>query len=546
MKLKKTLASLLFATIAASGCASDETISTEGFRKKGDPRKGDASAEAVFVNFEFDGELVTDYAYNVEQTIQDQMLYTIGQLNGDRAVGRLDQLVLTDVATEATDDGKTRISYHAVLPVAWGDKDDFPSTYTLKLPTDASFSGQQAFTDKYKDDCVDWGAHDVDSGSMWYYYRPERYNCSIDSDDIVDLQATVSLSDTNTSGKYPEYDKVWEDGELRVVAVFGKYEDDATSNSDAGISAYNRFLKAIKSELGASDLVTTPAEVPTSPGVDVPEVRYEATLADGRTVVVDALLVDNVRTAPIEFDTLYAELSGTADLIIYNGHAGLGANIRALARKGEWLPGQYKMVFMNGCDTYAYVDGAITEAHAGLNDDDPIGTKYVDMITNALPSFFSSMSNASMALIRGLISVEQPMTYEQMFENIDSAQVVLVSGEEDNVFVPGGSDEPEVQGWEGITQAGTVNKTSSGPDEDRFETPTLPAGTYVFSITGTGDADLYVRVGLEPTADRYDCRPYLDGSQEKCIVELSSPAKIFGMVRAWAAVSNYDLSAGPQ
>ena len=39
----------------------------------------------------------------------------------------------------------------------------------------------------------------------------------------------------NTTGKYPEYDKVWEDGTLRVVAIFGKYEDGATTSSDAGI-----------------------------------------------------------------------------------------------------------------------------------------------------------------------------------------------------------------------------------------------------------------------------------------------------------------------
>ena len=44
----------------------------------------------------------------------------------------------------------------------------------------------------------------------------------------------------STSGKYPEYDKVWQDKAFKVVAVFGKYDDGATSG-DAGISAYNRF-----------------------------------------------------------------------------------------------------------------------------------------------------------------------------------------------------------------------------------------------------------------------------------------------------------------
>ena len=76
----------------------------------------------------------------------------------------------------------------------------------------------------------------------------------------------------------------------------------------------------------------------------------------------DVVIVDNVRTAGAGFNDWYGLHSQDADLIIYNGHAGLGANIRALARKGEWKADQYTVVFMNGCDTYAYVDSALFDA----------------------------------------------------------------------------------------------------------------------------------------------------------------------------------------
>jgi hypothetical protein len=55
-----------------------------------------------------------------------------------------------------------------------------------------------------------------------------------------------------------------------------------------------------------------------------------------------------MRLAAMAFDSGYETLSGRADLIVYNGHAGLGANVRALARKASWIAGQYVMVFMNG------------------------------------------------------------------------------------------------------------------------------------------------------------------------------------------------------
>ena len=54
-----------------------------------------------------------------------------------------------------------------------------------------------------------------------------------------------------------------------------------------------------------------------------------------------------------------------------------------------------------------------------------------------MPSFFSSMPNASTALMKGLLSYDAPKTYDKIFEDVDRSEVVLVTGEEDNVFQPG-------------------------------------------------------------------------------------------------------------
>lgn len=544
--MKRMMLAGLLSAVAMAGCAEESAApSEEGALSvsgedvtKVEPGKADSSLEAVFLNFDFEGELVTDSRYSPEAQIEKQMLYTMGQLNGDNSVGRLDKVELSEVKTEDIEAGGLRISYEARLLVAWGDKDDVPEQYTFRLPRDVSFSGLDKFADAYGQSCVDWGAHDVDSSSMWYYYRPAASRCDLAQGDVVEMKASVSVSEINTTGKYPEYDKVWEDEVFNVLAVFGKYKDGATSASDAGISAYNNFSRLIQQTLSVHDLKTTPEAIPGAPGVDNPELSFEATLADGRKVVVTALLVDNVRTAGADFNARYGELSRDADLITYNGHAGLGANVRALARKGEWITGQYAIVFMNGCDTYAYVDSALFDAHAEVNDDDDEGTKYLDLVTNAMPSFFRSMPRATMAMIQGLMAYDEPLTYEQIFRDIDKAQVVLVSGEQDNAFVPGGDAPGEpVAAWGGLEMGGEVARG----EEKRFETPELPAGTYRFIMSGTKDADLYVRLGLAPTSEKYDCRPYKAGSQESCQLTLSSPAVIHGMVRGWSDVSSFEL-----
>ena len=506
-------------------------------RVKSEGGVSDASAEAVFLSFAFDGELLTNSSWNARSEIDKQMLYTVGELNGERSVGRLDKVVISDIQTSQLD-GMTHITYHAELPVAWASNGGVPDAgYTFRMPRDVSYDGLRAFSEKYGHSCVDWGAHDVDEGIMWYYFRPERSGCALDAGDIFEIEATVTESPIGTTGKFPEYHRVWEDEALKVVAVFGKYEDGATSPSDAGITSYNNFIRAIGTELRDHDLVTTPATYPTSPGVDVPDITFEATLPDGKQIQVVALLIDGVRVAGADFDARYASLTGEADLIAYNGHSGLGANIRALARKGHWEAGQYAMVFMNGCDTYAYVDSALWDSHRNVNNDDPTGRKYLDIVMNAMPSYFRSTPYATMALIRGLLSFENPMTYEQMFRNVDSSQVVLVSGEEDNEYFPGwpGPNPPPAT-WDGMEAEGTVARS----EEYRFS-DTLPAGKFRFEMTGTSDADLYVRIGAAPTAQLFDCRPYRSNSNETCEVELSAPADVHVMVRGYASSSSYSL-----
>jgi len=534
--MKRLAATLLAAAaLVPVGCTDDESF-LDGEAVKSEDGKADASLLAMFIDLEFDGKLVTDFSFNDRNTIEDQLLYTVGQLNGFKAVGRIDKAEVTNIKKKSVG-GKTEITYKAKLPVAWKKSNGMPTTVELKLPLDISSTGQTAFADKYKHDCVDFGAHDVDSGSMFYYYRPKQSACKIDAADVHTVQAAASPSPTQSTGKFPEYDKVWEDGTLEVLAIFGKFEDGATSG-DAGIDAYNEFIGSMKRELANKQLTTVPASVPANPGVAMPDIEFNATLPDGKKVHVVALMTDNVRTGLSQsaFRSRYETLSTRADFIVYNGHAGLGTNVRALAQAGKWVKGQYVIVYMNGCDTFAYIDDALYNAHKALNPDDTTGFKYIDIVNNAMPAFFASMSGASMSMFRGLLDHANPQTYEQIFRGVDSSQIVLVAGEQDNAFTPGGGGTPT--SWGGLTDAGTVKRGES----KSWSTPVVDAGRYTFSITGTNDADLYVRVGSAPTTSKFDCRPFKTGSNESCTVTLAQPSTIHVMVNGFSSTaSKFDI-----
>ena len=115
---------------------------------------------------------------------------------------------------------------------------------------------------------------------------------------------------------------------------------------------------------------------------------------------------------------------------------------------------------------------------------------------------------------------------------LTDSPAVLVSGEQDNVFTPGGGGTPTT--WAGLRETASLARNV----EKRWSTPTLAAGSYEFTITGTNDADLYVRVGSAPTTSAYDCRPYKNGSNESCSVTLAQPAAIHVMARGYSTASS--------
>ena len=127
---------LLGAALSVAACQGTTDAAPEtddATYAKGSIGKADASIEAMFVDFEFDGELVMESCFSARRRIEDQMLYTIGQLNGIDGVGRIDTLDLTDIQTR--DEGEMcRVTYHARMLVAWAKRHELRQDYVLILP----------------------------------------------------------------------------------------------------------------------------------------------------------------------------------------------------------------------------------------------------------------------------------------------------------------------------------------------------------------------------------------------------------------------------
>ena len=60
---------------------------------------------------------------------------------------------------------------------------------------------------------------------------------------------------------------------------------------------------------------------------------------------------------------------------------------------------------------------------------------------------------------------------------------------------------------------------------------------------GSGDVDLYVKWGSEPSTSVWDCRPYRSGNNERCVFNRAEPGTYHIMLDAYSGYNNVSLTA---
>ncbi|NVJ51889.1 MAG: M20/M25/M40 family metallo-hydrolase [Gammaproteobacteria bacterium] len=119
--------------------------------------------------------------------------------------------------------------------------------------------------------------------------------------------------------------------------------------------------------------------------------------------------------------------------------------------------------------------------------------------------------------------------------------------------------------FSGVTLLGsyTSDDGGSGPDpisetysnievaqgQWQFYSVDLTAGYTSLNVTtsgGSGDADLYVRRGSQPTTSSYDCRPYRWGNDETCAINAPANEVWYIGVRGYSASSGITLTITAQ
>lgn len=124
-------------------------------------------------------------------------------------------------------------------------------------------------------------------------------------------------------------------------------------------------------------------------------------------------------------------------------------------------------------------------------------------------------------------------------------QWLLTVQSDDSVPTPNLPSDPPADGQALQNGVAKTNISATRGQWQHFyiDVPTGQQKLTVQQQLGSGDADLYVRVGQQPTATSYSCRPYKSGNNESCSIDNPAAGRWFVSSFAYSNFTGVSLTA---
>lgn len=374
-------------------------------------------AHAEIVN----GRVLTSDASEeaIERAIHLQFRYLLGYLdNGFDITPQAERYETFDVITQPDSNNPELFltTFRARTEIVIPNNMRASGEVSGVVPLRADWIGNRNFESNYNLNC-----NSDRSYPLWYGYDPFRRTCQLGArntpSDAWRLITRYEKDERNTMNKSPEYDRLWNDGVMRILAVMGNHNSFAPSDfAENAISGVSRIYGSptARSKTGYSSWNDHFVNFNTRRG------PLEIRILD--------LWGTNFQSRDADFVRLFKEYSAHADLISYAGHAGLGRNIDALMDLTQFTAGHYQVFHLEACHPWAYLRESFFTRISQSNGGEP-WSRYVDVI--------SATGNSGLSTGTTLISLVQSMVLsERNYRGIISASRSMsrgvVIGEEDN------------------------------------------------------------------------------------------------------------------
>jgi hypothetical protein len=299
--------------------------------------------------------------------------------------------------------------------------------------------------------CTDSDPEHATWSFFWYFWDPSRSGCDHkEYKHYQTIKPVIVEKTTQTIASYPEYENMLSDGVITMTFGLGYVEDPADpkpfEDADYGMYEFRRLISWVKSYAGpqAVELPILQSEYPGY--TKVPNRIGTRFQFERNGVNFDIKIVSSGRVDQME---LFAKsfAADHDDYFGWFGHSRVGSgfdagqfNMMLRTRPNVYsISRNYQMIYWAGCNSYSYYTKPFFDFKVDLKENDPQGTKKLDIISNALPSFFSLNARNAMVLVRALTNPLAPMSYQRIIDEIETQSnmmgidvLVNVLGDEDN------------------------------------------------------------------------------------------------------------------
>lgn len=385
--------------------------------------------------------------------VREQIAYLIGHFSSQSFKDEVgvpgvlgEQMDFTFTEVESRGNSKT-LHYKANGKVVF-HKDIFGNNRQVHIPLRLPLNPERTYDLGLVDNenrCTD---HHYNSfGDFFYFWDIEQVGCPLAGNDseIVRIQGKLTKYE-NTRKTYPEYDRLYTKDVLDIRILMGYIGDEVSLTSpNYRDDGYISFKDTI-SELEALNFVAVEKRTKfrlTSDGrqisgsnyLTVLEKEVRNQLGHSQKVRITVYLGDtDINSRDATFHQILIPAFQEADILVYDGHSGLGANLGF-----DYLPefefdpsGKYQLFFINGCSSYPYFNGQFFRAKQG-------GSKNIDIITSGLSTYTSTSVANTMAFVApfiagGLWSYQTLLRHMERSNGDAGTYLTGVNGDEDNLF----------------------------------------------------------------------------------------------------------------
>jgi serine protease len=243
------------------------------------------------------------------------------------------------------------------------------------------------------------------------------------------------------------------------------------------------------------------------------------TYAAAGTYTVTLTVTDDDGATNVKTSSVTVSTGGGGGSVLSNNVPVTGLSATA----GNWV--HYTMVVPAGATGLKFVTSG------GTGD----GDLYVRFGSQPTTTTYDCRPYASGNAETCNIATAQAGTYHVSIRAYSAFSGVTLTGS----YTPGGGGGGNVLS-NGVTVTGLGATTGNWV----HYTMVVPAGATNLSFVssgGTGDGDLYVRFGAQPTTTTYTCRPYLGGNAETCNIASAQAGTYHVSIRAYSTFSGVSL-----